>query len=1573
MKVFTKTARLFNVKRLFIKLSLLMAIVLSTSISQAQTQLAAWTFDATAAAPSTPATVTANLGSQNGTATLYANGTNGSSTWITATTGNELTTFGGSTLNDPRGTAVAGQAYVPVGGTGFSANGKHMVFKYSMTGFQDPVLTYATRGTSTGFTTHTWAWSTDGTSFTNFQTITGRTATSFSLQTVNLSAINDVDNATDVYLRVTFTGATNATGNNRLDNIVINADTYVPATPPTVTPDNLFGNVGSAFNYQVQATNSPTSYGLVGTLPAGLSFSSLTGVISGTPTAAESQTVSVTATNGNGTSDPADITIQVDPGNQTITFGPLADVTYGDADFSLSATASSGLPITYFSSNPFVATVSGNTVTIMGAGTTTITATQEGDVNYNAAPDVPQNLTVNKASQTITFGPLADKSTADADFTLTATASSGLPVSYSSSDLGVATITPPNTLHIVGAGNTTITASQDGDDNYLPATPVDQNQFISNASLQNQSITFPAIPNAVYGDAPVAPGATASSGLTVTYSSDNNDVATVSGSTLVITGVGTATITASQAGNGTYNPAPDETQTITVTEKELTVTGVTANDKIYDGNTDATLNLGGASLVGVVGADDVSFSTTGALFTDANVGTGIPVNTNLVLSGVDAANYTLTQPSVTASITPAPQTITFNPLPAATTNTAPIDLTTYASVNSPNALTFTSSDDLVASVSGNTLTINGPGTATITASQAGGGNYAAATPVDQSITVTLAPSVVTWNFGTTVGAPFPSSGLPVNNLDVSAFQAGNDRNSANNGTLQFYTNSTSPTPAFSGLYNVGLTAYNSDFNPMSSAYFQFTITPDAGYQVTLNDLSFGSRSTSSGPTTLSIRTSADGFVNDIATLSPAANGNWSLYEPTFTPITTSSPLTVRIYGYVTGGAGTVTTTGSANWRMDDVTFEALVQAQAPCTGTPEAGSITANETNFCGSGITDITATGFTDPGTTPGISLQWYSSTNNVDFTPVDGATTATLVTGVLSQTTYYYLQVSCSGSGLSAVSNTATITVNPVPATPTISGSSVVCTGNTTLLTASAAPAGSTYNWFNNGNPLAETTQSVTVGAGSYTVSVTSEGCTGGLSSVFEVNELGAPSAPFVEGPRNVCQYVGTGDQVVYTVFPDPNVSTYNWVVPPTVNIISGQGTGSITVTFSAAFLNAANKQIRVTGTAACGTTPMTIKYLVAQIPSTPGAITGPTDVCDLIGTAATAVYSVPEIQGATDYNWTLPAGVNVVNDNGNSIEVSFTNAFVSSVFTVSSGNLCGVSGLRSLTVNRVSPSTPGLITGSTNACMFMPTASNPTGTPTTFSVARSANVTTYNWTVPAGANIINHTQTATEDIITVEFTGAYTSGAVSVSAANNCGTSASRTLTLTNLNPGTPSAIDVVNTQSCPNRMFTYSLTGTPSNTTDLVWTVPVGGTIVSGQGTASIQVSYADGAIAGNVTVTGSNGCATSATRSVSVKLAACPPAPKQALKATPAITGVEVEVLDAGIFPNPSVSDFRLKVKTSAKERIQVRVFDANGTAHAKMMVMPGETISFGQYLKAGTYFVEVMQGKERKVSKIVKL
>jgi hypothetical protein len=91
---------------------------------------------------------------------------------------------------------------------------------------------------------------------------------------------------------------------------------------------------------------------------------------------------------------------------QTINFAPLSAATFGDEPITLAATASSGLTVSYASSDPSVATVSGTTVSVIGAGETTITASQQGDQNHDPATDVLQLLTIQKATATVTLSDL---------------------------------------------------------------------------------------------------------------------------------------------------------------------------------------------------------------------------------------------------------------------------------------------------------------------------------------------------------------------------------------------------------------------------------------------------------------------------------------------------------------------------------------------------------------------------------------------------------------------------------------------------------------------------------------------------------------------------------------------------------------------------------------------------------------------------------------------------------------------------------------------------------------------------------------------------------------------------------------------------------------------------------------------------------------------------------------------------------------------------------------------------------------------------------------------------------------
>jgi alpha-tubulin suppressor-like RCC1 family protein len=232
--------------------------------------------------------------------------------------------------------------------------------------------------------------------------------------------------------------------------------------------------------------------------------------------------------------------------NQTITFGSLPDKTYGAPDFSVSATASSGLTVSFSASGN--CTVHGAIVHITSAGSCTVTASQSGNVNYNPAPDVSQTFAIAKATQTISFGLLPGKTYRDPDFAVSATASSGLAVSFAAS--GTCTVSGA-IVHLTGAGSCTVTASQPGSSSYKPAANVSKTFAITKLG---QMTTFGPLTNKTYGAPDFDVSAAASSGLPVSFAASGK--CTVEDATVHLTGAGSCTVTASQPGNPNYNPAP---------------------------------------------------------------------------------------------------------------------------------------------------------------------------------------------------------------------------------------------------------------------------------------------------------------------------------------------------------------------------------------------------------------------------------------------------------------------------------------------------------------------------------------------------------------------------------------------------------------------------------------------------------------------------------------------------------------------------------------------------------------------------------------------------------------------------------------------------------------------------------------------------------------------------------------------------------------------------------------------------------------------------------------------------------
>jgi sugar lactone lactonase YvrE len=260
--------------------------------------------------------------------------------------------------------------------------------------------------------------------------------------------------------------------------------------------------------------------------------------------------------------------------SQTIIFGSLSNIALGSAPFTLTATASSSLAVSFASTTTPVCTISGTTATLVAVGTCTIQAMQAGNAAYTAAAPVSQSFQVtpqSQTSQTISFGSLSSLVLGSAPFALSATASSGLPVSYASTTSSVCTVSG-TTATLVTVGTCTIQATQAGNATYTAATPVSRSFQVTQQSPTSQTITFGALSNLALGSAPVSLSATASSSLAVSYASTTTPVCTVSGTTATLVALGTCTIQATQAGNATYAAATPVSQSFQVEAATFIIT-----------------------------------------------------------------------------------------------------------------------------------------------------------------------------------------------------------------------------------------------------------------------------------------------------------------------------------------------------------------------------------------------------------------------------------------------------------------------------------------------------------------------------------------------------------------------------------------------------------------------------------------------------------------------------------------------------------------------------------------------------------------------------------------------------------------------------------------------------------------------------------------------------------------------------------------------------------------------------------------------------------------------------------------
>lgn len=196
-------------RRVFVNLICLLVLLVASAPVALADELAVWNFN------------DSNLNVDHGSGTLSSN--------FNAV--NVL--FGAGTTNNARLGDSAGQALSLQGGTGTANNGRHLTFNVSTLGFSNIVVSFATLGTSTGFNSNQFQYSLDGITFVNFGSpYVPATAFGTLPLVFSLAGIAGLDDNPNAAFRIVFNGATSSTGNNRIDNIVVEGEEITSVPEP---------------------------------------------------------------------------------------------------------------------------------------------------------------------------------------------------------------------------------------------------------------------------------------------------------------------------------------------------------------------------------------------------------------------------------------------------------------------------------------------------------------------------------------------------------------------------------------------------------------------------------------------------------------------------------------------------------------------------------------------------------------------------------------------------------------------------------------------------------------------------------------------------------------------------------------------------------------------------------------------------------------------------------------------------------------------------------------------------------------------------------------------------------------------------------------------------------------------------------------------------------------------------------------------------------------------------------------------------------------------------------------------
>jgi len=531
-------------------------------------------------------------------------------------------------------------------------------------------------------------------------------------------------------------------------------------------------------------------------------------------------------------------------------------------------------------------------------------------------------------------------------------------------------------------------------------------------------------------------------------------------------------------------------------------------------------------------------------------------------------------------------------------------------------------------------------------------------------------------------------------------------------------------------------------------------------------------------------------------------------------------------------------------------------------------------------------------------------------------------------------------------------------------------------------------TYLW-----STGATTPSISINNSSsatYYVTV-NNGISSCIDSMKVTISTALPSTPgIISGPNDVCSYIGRNtisSAVNYKISKIANATSYVWSIPAGVTLLSGQGDTSVNLAFSSTFVSGVISIISVNGCGNSSARTLTVYKRVSVTPTaiqkefTPISIAAITSVCGL----SSSVYRIKKVTYAVGYNWSLKVGtkatithVNPSGVNDTAVIITYQAGFTKDTLSVSSATFCSTSTEKSVYLNAtLAPPAVTSIVASTNN--FTPCIGNTVTYTATASVPTTSqsSISVYRWTRPNYTTISSASSDSSS--ITLVFNTGFIGGSISAKGQSACGIAGTaKSVTFQYLTP-TPTGIlsrsGLYN--ACINDTITYTVVVPAPTTTQRAavvyrWTRPNYTTILSAATDSSfIKLKFITGYIGGALTVKGQTACGITGTaKSQTLTHTTCPTGTKNTLfSKTQNESNSDFKVV---LFPNPTKSNFKLKIESSIHETVQLKISDAQGRFMDIITFDSDKIMDFGDKLSPGFYLLELHMGNKIKTMSAVK-